>query len=167
MTSQLRPIVALLDQQTELAKSLVEQLQQDHQLIIAHDTEALEQSNRRKEELVVRLHAAERQRQEHCLLLARELGISAEEAVVSRLSQHLGRDGTLLIEAADRLRAVVTSLRELVAVSHGFLEQSIVGIRGLISLIATFRAREQGTYDASGRLAAGTTNEAVALRQEV
>jgi len=168
MTPQqgIQQIVALLAEQTDLARQLVQALQDDKPRIIQHDTEALEKSNLQKEELMVRLHATERRRQDACIRLAQQLGLNAEDAVVSKLCHHLGSDGAPLAEAADRLRAVVASLRDLVAISHGFLEQSILGIRGLISLIASFRAQETGTYDASGRIAADATSEAVALRQE-
>jgi len=164
-------IVELLAQQTELAKGLLEALQADKQSIIAHDTAALEQSNRHKEALVARLHAAERRRHDACLELARTLGLTPEDAVVARIAerlraQGLGAQGQSLSDAADRLRAVILSLRELVAVSHGFLEQSILGIRGLIGLIATVRARDAGTYDATGRIAVDPSSAPIALRQE-
>lgn len=166
MSARVQQIAGMLAQQTELAHQLVTALQEDQQRIIRHDTAGLEQSNHHKEALVVRLHAVERERQEACAELARELGLAPDEAIVARLAERLGSQGQPLVEAADRLRAVIHGLRELVAVSHGFLEQSILGIRGLIGLIAAARAREAGTYDASGRIATDPTTGPVAVRQE-
>jgi flagellar biosynthesis/type III secretory pathway chaperone len=164
------PIQGLRDvlaQQTELLKQLVELLQQDQQSIVTHDVTALEVSNQKKEELVVRLHAAERQRQDLCRMAAASLGIGAEHATVSRLCAALGAEGRGLEESAQKLRAVVGGLRELVRVSHGFLEQSILGIRGLLALIGALHARGAGTYDATGRIAVDPHAPPVALRQEV
>ncbi len=164
--SIVREVVEHLTEETELARKLVEALQEDKPRIIQHDTQALEKSNLQKEELVVRLHSVERSRQDACLRLARDLNLPPEEASVAILCERLGTAGKPIEEAADRLRAVIASLRDLVAVSHGFLEQSILGIRGLISLIASFRAREAATYDASGRLAPDDGSHTVTLRQE-
>jgi len=63
---------------------------------------------------------------------------------------------------------VLAGLRELVAVGRGFLEQSIVGIRGLLALIQSLRAPEAAhTYDGSGRIAAAQSAPPVAVRREV
>ena len=166
MSAPLEQLVRLLDEQTDLARKLVEALQADQQLIIRHDVTALEHSNRHKEELVMRLHSTERRRQDSALCLCRDLGLTGE-ATVARLREHLGAEGQALSDAADRLRAVVAGLRELVAVSHGCLEQSILGIRGLIGLIAAVRAQESGTYNAAGCIASGTQPPSLALRQQV
>lgn len=167
MSAAIQGLRDVLAQQTELLKQLVELLQRDHQSIVAHDVEALESSNQRKEELVVRLHAAERMRQELCRSAAAALGVRPEQATVSKLCAALGPEGRALEESAQKLRAVVGGLRELVRVSHGFLEQSILGIRGLLALIGTLHARGAGTYDATGRIALDPHAPPVALRQEV
>jgi flagellar biosynthesis/type III secretory pathway chaperone len=162
-------VAALVDalvQQTELMRALVELLQQDRASIVKHDIEALEESNRRKEEVVLRLHAAERVRQRHSEQVARTLGLADSDVRVSALCARLGPEGQRLHAAAETLRAVVGSLRELVAVSHGFLEQSILGIRGLLGLITSLRSHDDVTYDASGRIAAPAASGGLALRQE-
>jgi flagellar biosynthesis/type III secretory pathway chaperone len=167
MSSAIQSLRDVLAQQTELLKELVELLQLDQRSIVAHDVAALESSNQRKEELVLRLHAAERQRQELCRSAATALGLRPEQVTVAKLCAALGAEGRSLDEAAQKLRAVVGCLRELVRVSHGFLEQSILGIRGLLALIGSLNARGAGTYDASGRMALDPHAPPVALRQEV
>ena len=167
MSSAIQSLREVLAQQTELLKELVELLQHDQRSIVAHDVTALEASNQKKEALVLRLHSAERQRQALCRSAATALGLRPEQVTVSKLSAALGAEGRALEESAQKLRAVVGGLRELVRVSHGFLEQSILGIRGLLALIGTLSARGAGTYDASGRMALETTAPPVALRQEV
>ena len=62
---------------------------------------------------------------------------------------------------------MLSSLQELVAVGRGFLEQSILGIRSLLSLIHSLRTPEPQTYDASGRFERRDDAEAIAVRREV
>lgn len=176
MTPGVAELASTLAQQTELMRELVELLQQDRAAIVRHDIEALEASNRRKEALVLKLHAAERARVRHCEQVARAVGLlgtgpggttpGGTEVRVATLCERLGAEGQRLRAAAETLRAVVGSLRELVAVSHGFLEQSILGIRGLLGLITSLKSRDDVTYDASGRIAAPPAAGGVALRQE-
>jgi hypothetical protein len=85
---------------------------------------------------------------------------------VSRICPLLGAEGAALRASADRLRAVVAGLAELIAISRGFLEQSILGVRSLLALIHSLRAPEPGTYDFHGRLASAPDPGAVALRRE-
>jgi flagellar biosynthesis/type III secretory pathway chaperone len=166
MNERTGPLLAVLRQQTSVCRSLVESLQQDRALVLRNEVAALEQSNQRKENLVLQLQQFERSRQQETQNLAAKLGIAADEARVSTLAPLLGGEGAALEEAAGNLRAVVASLKELVAVSYGFLEQSIVGIRSVLGLIASLRGEAVQTYDATGQIAAPGTERAT-LRSEV
>lgn len=167
MSATAQELVDVLDQETALVAELVEALQQDQQRILKQDIEGLEASNLRKEACVVRFQALEQVRQRLTERIGAELGLPADEVRVSRISPLLGPEGPRLDDAADKLRAVVASLGELVAVSCGFLEQSILGIRGLLSLIHSLRTPEPGTYNASGRFEQPANPSAFAVRREV
>ena len=131
-----RALVSALEEQTRLARELVEILQADQQRILRQEIAALEASSTAKELLALRMHAAEQTRRGATAALARELGLAeGADTRVALLVSRLGPDGNALERAAENLRAVVGSLRELIAVSRGFLEQSIVGIRGLLQLL--------------------------------
>lgn len=137
----LREVLAL---QTELVKELVELLQQDQSSIVGHDIAALESSHPRKAELALRLHSAERQRQELCRSAATALGLRPEQVTVPKLCAALGAEGRKLEDTARKLRALVGALRELVCVSQGFVAQSILGIRELLERIDSLDARGAG-----------------------
>jgi len=160
-------LIGVLDQEAELVKKLVEILQQDHTRIIKQDIDGLEESNRCKEERVLRFQALEEARLELTGRLGSALGLAPEEMRVSTICPLLGPDGKDLEQAAEKLRALVGSLNELVAVGRGFLEQSILGIRGLLCLIQSLRTPEPQTYDASGRFELTPVPEAMAVRREV
>ncbi len=160
-------LVAVLEEQTRLARELVEILQADQQRILRQEIAALEASNSAKEALALRMHAAEQTRRRATEALAAQLGLpGGPDARVTALVAELGSDGRALERAAENLRAVVGSLRELVALSRGFLEQSILGIRGLLQLLHSLRAPQPPTYDALGRMAAQSDPGAVAVRRE-
>jgi flagellar biosynthesis/type III secretory pathway chaperone len=160
-------LVAVLEEQTRLSRELVEILQADQQRILRQEIAALEASSAAKEALALRMHAAEQTRRRATEALARELGLpDGPDTRVSALVARLGAEGGALERAADNLRAVVGSLRELVALSRGFLEQSILGIRGLLQLLHSLRAPQPPTYDALGRMAQQSDPGAVALRRE-
>lgn len=166
MKASVLELIDTLEQETSLVKELVLALQEDQQRIIKQDVEGLEASNLHKEERVVRFQALENVRQGLTARIGQRLGLQPEEVRVSRISPLLGEQATGLEEAADKLRAVVASLGELVAVSRGFLEQSILGIRGLLSLIQSMRTPEPGTYNAAGRYEQTASPGALTVRRE-
>jgi len=159
-------LVAVLSREAQLAAELLEILQLDQQRIVRHDVEGLEASNRAKEELVLGFQALEQTRLALTGRIGRELGLHADELRVSRICPLLGAQGESLRTAAERLRALVASLGELLAVSRGFVEQSVLGVRTLLGLIHSLRTPEPSAYDATGRMLPGADPGAVALRRE-
>ncbi len=167
MRALVSELVAVLEQESELVKELVEILQADQKRIIKQDIEGLENSNQSKEGRVLRFQALEESRLALTQRLGEALGLGTDEMRVSIICPRLGPEGRALEQAAEKLRALVGSLNELVAVSRGFLEQSILGIRGLLCLIQSLRTPEPQTYDASGRFEPIAVPDAMAVRREV
>lgn len=167
MSALVDELVLVLEQQTDGTSQLVTALQEDQQRIIKHDIPGLEASNLLKQQLVLELQVLEQSRREITASLGQRLGLAPDDVRVSTLCPALGPDGERLERAAERLRAVIGSLQELVAVGRGFLEQSILGIRSLLSLIHSLRTGHPQTYDASGRLTPVPETGAIAVRREV
>ncbi|MFQ5513751.1 MAG: flagellar protein FlgN [Myxococcota bacterium] len=167
MSPSIQPLIAVLDQETSLLKELVELLQGDQQRIIRQDVEALEESNRHKEAVVLRFQKLERSRLSLTQELGVALGLASEDMRISRICPLLGPQGRELQAAAEKLRALVGSFQELVVIGRGFLEQSIVGIRGLLALIQSLRTPQPQTYGATGRFEPTGESQAVAVRREV
>lgn len=160
-------IIAVIERETDLVKQLVEVLQEDQQRVIRQDVDGLEQSKKTKEELTLRLQAEEQSRQELTRRIGESLGIPVDEVRVSKICPLLGPEGEELEAAAEKLRSVVGGLSELVAVSRGFLEQSILGIRGLLTLIQSLRMPNPGAYDATGRVPPTAEPAGMAVRREI
>lgn len=167
MRTLVSELVSVLEAESALIKELVEILQGDQTRIIKQDIEGLENSNRHKEERVLRFQALEESRLGLTGRLGEALGLLPDDMRVSTICPRLGPEGKELEQAAEKLRALVGSFNELVAISRGFLEQSILGIRGLLCLIQTLRTPEPQTYDASGRFEPLAPPDAMAVRREV
>jgi len=167
MTEVATALIRVLGEETDLVRALVGILQADQKRIIQHDIEALEQSNTEKEELVLRLQGVEADRRQLTERLGAALGLAAEDQRVSRMCPLLGDQGAELENAASRLRAVVGSLAELVALSRGFLEQSILGIRSVLALLFSLRAPAPQPSDARGRFAPPREQASVSVRRQV
>ncbi|MFQ5698202.1 MAG: flagellar protein FlgN [Myxococcota bacterium] len=168
MKPELAALVQVLDDETALCRDLVRELQADQTRVLQQDIAGLEASTARKEERVLKLQLLEQARGPISETLGRNLDLAPEQICVSSLCERLGSEGIVLEQAAERLRAVLAGLRELVTVGRGFLEQSIVGIRGLLALIQSLRAPETAhTYDGSGQIAAAQSAPPVAVRREV
>lgn len=166
MTTTTAQLCDVIDSQSEMLVELVAMLQADQQRIIDHDIDGLEQSNRSKEQHVLLFQSVEQKRQGLVEQIGRELGLPAEQVRVSQVAPMLGGDGARLEAAAERLRAIVASLGELIAVSRGFVEQSVLGMRSMIQLIESLRSPDPGGYDASGRLLQTRESAPVAVRRE-
>ena len=160
------PLLAVLREQTAVCCLLVQTLQEDRARVVRNRVEALEESNQRKEGLVLQLQQLEFARQRETQQLAEKLGVPLAEARISTLAERLGPEAAALQAAAESLRAVVASLKELLAVSYGFLEQSILGIRSVLGLIASLRGGDSQVYDSSGRIAE-PSGERASVRSEV
>ncbi len=164
--TELAQLFEVLHQETGLARALVETLHADQRRIIDQDVDGLERSNREKEMMVLRFDALEQARRELTGRVAVHLGVPTDEARVSVFCERLGREGQTLAQAAESLRAVIGSLKELVEVGRGFLEQSILGIRGLLSLMQSLRTPGPQTYDETGRFAIPEPSAPVSVRRE-
>jgi len=167
LSTDVRQLVGVLEQETVLMNELVDILQQDQQRIVQQDVEGLEAAGPRKEELVLHLQIAEQSRQSLTARIGASLDIAPEDVRVSKICAAMGDEAQPLESAATSLRAVVGGLAELVAVSRGFLEQSILGIRGMLSLIQSMRTPDPATYDASGRMSEAGSPGAMAVRREI
>ena len=167
MNQDLATLVSVLHQEKDLARALVEVLQADQRRVLEQDIAGLEKSNAQKEHLVLRFQMLEQARREASLRLATGVGIPPQELRVSVLCERLGPEGSALLDAAENLRAVIGSLDELVKVGRGFLEQSILGIRGLLGLLQSLRTPSPQTYDSTGRYAPQQSAAPVAVRREV
>jgi len=160
-------LIQVLDEESRELHDLVEALQADQQRIIKQDIAALEDSNLRKEELILRFQSLERARLEITHQLGASLGLGSDEMQISKICPRLGAESKPLHEAAEKLRALVGTLQELIAVGRGFLEQSILGIRGLLALIHSLRTPDPQTYGSTGRFENDPHPEAIAVRREV
>ena len=93
MRASIVELVDVLEQETLLVKQLVLALQEDQQRIIKQDVEGLEESNRHKEERVVRFQALEQVRQSLTEPIGQRLGLQPDELRVGRNSPLLGEYG--------------------------------------------------------------------------
>ncbi len=167
MRPVLDQLIGVLSQETILLKELVELLQDDQQRIVKQDIPALEESNRRKEEVVLRFQSLEASRLELTAQIGTDLGLAGEDLRISKICPLLGPEANDLEQAAEKLRALVGTFQELVAVGRGFLEQSILGIRSLLALIQSLRTPNPQAYTSTGQIQTSPQNEAVAVRREV
>jgi flagellar biosynthesis/type III secretory pathway chaperone len=167
MSPALDELITVLERESDLLKELVQLLQDDQERLIKHDVAALEGSNRRKEEVVLRFQSLEGSRLGLTQQLGTSLGLTTEELRISKICAQLGPEGKDLENAAQKLRALVGSLQELVAVSRGFLEQSILGIRSLLALIQSLQTPDPQTYGSTGQFERSSEPEAMTVRREV
>ena len=116
---------------------------------------------------MIRFQALERARLELTHQIGTQVGLSPQEIRISNLVPLLGPEGQALEQAAEKLRALVGTFQELVAVGRGFLEQSILGIRSLLALIQSLRSPEPQIYGPDGQYQQGSSSEPVAVRREI
>ena len=142
----------LLGKEYALYQSLLSLLQKERRIVVDCSATDLIQTNKEKENLVLKIRILEQSRQAIIEELAERMGLSSDELTLSTLEERLkepfaGRLRTL----RSKLSAVLQSIREANEENRVFLQHSVDFVKGSLALIR-YLTVSSPTYVASGAL---------------
>lgn len=150
--SKISELEKVLLEEIKLYESYAEVLGADTDLMTQMNIDELEQSNKRKATLLLKIDAVDQLRQRTVQEVAQELGIPEEKVRLKDIAEHLSGSGSeSLLSLRDRLKSVTNKIRTIQADASGFVQSSLSWIDGSMSTLKRLLT-PTGTYNARGRV---------------
>ncbi|MEZ5337528.1 MAG: flagellar protein FlgN [bacterium] len=162
MTSSAKPATALggiLSRMLELMQELGEVMRSKQALLVASSTDGLAELSRREEELALRLSRLEQQR---ISLLARQHGLSVEDAAELPADELAAPEQETLYGFTGEMRGCIAELQDLQD-DNRVLTQRLVDYGELVLKLVT-QGEERPGYNSLGRPAEGSRRELLNCR---
>jgi flagellar biosynthesis/type III secretory pathway chaperone len=142
----------LLHKELDVHRSLLSLLQKERRIVVDCSTEELIQTNKEKENLVLKIRILEQSREAILRKIADKMGLSADELTLSKLEERLKEPfATQLQTLRSKLSAILQSIREVNQENRVFLQHSVDFVKGSLALIR-YLTVSSPTYMASGTL---------------
>ena len=142
----------LLYKEFDIYRSLLSLLQEERRIIVDCSIEDLIQTNKEKENLVLKIRILEQSREGILEKLADRIGLSSDELTLSTLEERLKEPfATQLQTLRSNLSAILQSIREVNEENRVFLQHSVDFVKGSLALIR-YLTVSSPKYVASGAL---------------
>lgn len=142
----------LLRREFDIYRSLLSLLQKERRIVVDCSIEDLIQTNKEKENLVLKIRILEQSREAILEKLADRMGLLPDELTLSTLEQRLKEPfATQLRTLHSNLSAILQSIREVNEENRIFLQHSVDFVKGSLALIR-YLTVSSPKYMASGAL---------------
>jgi len=151
-TDQITELERVLSQEIELYESYATQLANDADLMTRMKIEELEQSNKAKATILLKIETLDQLRQRIVHEVAQNFGIAEEKVRITDICEHLEEEkSTSLLNLRKRLHAVTEQIRHIQSEASSFVNTSLSWIDGSMSTLKRLLT-PTGTYNAQGRV---------------
>jgi flagellar biosynthesis/type III secretory pathway chaperone len=156
MDSLVKKLLGLLEEETDLYRSLLSILQKEKKAVVAARIEELNDAGKEKESLLLKIRILEEQRLRVQGRLADSLGYKPQDLTLTKLSQlveepHSGR----LKICYSNLMTLIPSIREINHSNKSLLTHSLELVRGSLTLLSNFVA-SNAVYYRTGEMQIGS-----------
>lgn len=142
----------VLMNEIHLYESYAEQLEKDTDLMVALKIDELEQSNKTKATLLMRIQAVEEGRQLLVKKIAEEKGLSPEGVKVSDICERIDqRDGEKLLKLREKLLEVIGRIHDIQNQAGQLVQSSLSWIEGSMATLKRLLS-PSGTYNSRGKV---------------
>ena len=129
-------LLSVLKKEVQVYQELLDLMSREKLVLLKPSLEKIQESNTRKETLILKSKMLEEARAHSTRKLGEALGLDQAELTLSILIRHADRKtGQELRNYQTALRAIVKSIAELNAANRSLLDASLVSINGLIGFI--------------------------------
>ena len=132
-------LITTLEEQIRVYRHLLDCVRKEKEILVAANLDELNENNRTKEALLIRVRALEAQRLELAAKVSQELGINSEEPRLLEIARHLGSDH------ADKLRNIHSVLELLLKRVQEFNKQNESLVQAALSNITGAMNAIKGT----------------------
>ena len=126
----------LLRREFDVYQSLLSLLQKERRIVVDCSVEDLIQTNKEKENLVLKIRILEESREAMLEKIAEKMGLAMDEVTLSRLEEKLKEPfASQLRSLRSKLSAILQSIREVNEENRVFLQHSVDFVKGSLALI--------------------------------
>jgi flagellar biosynthesis/type III secretory pathway chaperone len=126
----------LLCKEFDVYRSLLSLLQKERRIVVNCSIEELIQTNKEKENLVLKIRILEESWEAILEKIAEKMGLSMDEVSLSRLEERLKEPfASQLRSLRSKLSAILQSIREVNEENRVFLQHSVDFVKGSLALI--------------------------------
>jgi flagellar biosynthesis/type III secretory pathway chaperone len=142
----------LLHREFDAYRSLLSLLQKERRIVVDCSIEQLIQTNKEKENLVLKIRILEQSREAILEKIADQMGLSPDTLTLSQLEERLKEPFARQLGALrSKLSAILQSIREVNEENRVFLQHSVDFVKGSLALIR-YLTVPNPTYGGSGTL---------------
>ena len=129
-------LLEVLQEEVQIYRSLIDLLQEEQKGLILADLDVIEEVEKRKETVYLKIKLLEESRQTLVEKICPLCGISEEDPPLSRIIQAAGSNCTVQLSACQgELRELLTTVHNLVKMNEGLVGTSLEFIRGYLSIL--------------------------------
>ncbi len=152
MDSLLKKLLGLLEEETDLYRSLLSILQKEKKAVVASQLEELNEAGKEKESLILKIRILEEQRLRVQGRLADSLRYDPQDLTLTKLSQLVGEPYSIRLKICySNLLTLIPSIREINHSNKSLLTHSLELVRGSLTLLNNFAA-SNAVYHRTGEM---------------
>jgi flagellar biosynthesis/type III secretory pathway chaperone len=152
MDSLVNKLLGLLEEETELYRSLLSILQKEKKAVVASQLDELNEAGKEKESLILKIRILEEQRLRVQRRLADSFRYDPQELTLTKLSQLVGEPYSIRLKICySNLLTLIPSIREINHSNKSLLTHSLELVRGSLTLLNNFVA-PNAVYHRSGEM---------------
>jgi flagellar biosynthesis/type III secretory pathway chaperone len=156
MDSLLNKLLGLLEEETDLYRSLLSILQKEKKAVVATRIEELNEVSKEKESLLLKIRILEEQRLRVQGRLADSLGYKPQDLTLTKLSQLVEEPHSIRLKICySNLLTLIPSIREINHSNKSLLTHSLELVRGSLTLLSNFVA-SNAVYYRTGEMQIGS-----------
>jgi hypothetical protein len=136
MENKLKELIAILENQAELYRSLLVNLMNEKKAVVSAKLEAVNQARTQKEAILSLIHAGDEKRNDVMKKISGHLGCPFQDLTLTQLAQRVGVPFSLtLIQCAADIYSMVQDIQHENEMNKSLITHSLKLIRSSISLI--------------------------------
>lgn len=142
----------VLQEEIMLYENYCDLLRSDSELMIKLRADELDESNKTKATILLKIQTVEKSRQQIAQKIATEKGMSVENITITDICEKITQeDGRTLLGLRDRLKSVIAEIRDIQEEASYIVRSSLTWIDGSMTNLKRILA-PSGTYNARGRV---------------
>jgi flagellar biosynthesis/type III secretory pathway chaperone len=161
------PLVQTLDEQIKVYRHLLDVVRKEKEILVSANLDDLNENNRTKEAMLIKIRALEAERIKYASLLSVEIGLPPDEPRLLEIARQMGGDsGEKLRSIHSVLELLLRRVQEFNQANEILVQSALNNITGAMNAIRG-TLQEKSTYQRKGEVVApaGTNSGQIVSRE--